>query len=353
MHGDAQHRRNQSENMKDARIIAYGVVLALVLTALVILCIFFFIILFCRRRSMDSEENLPVKRSAPAYPLIEVDASTDGFNHRRIIGKGRLGTVYVAVMTSGEIIAVKRINPWLVLGNPGFGFSSILKSLSLAHHPHVVPIIGFSEAPGERIIMMEFMGMKSLDFYLHENCGSGGGGGAALLLDWWRRFRIAAGVARGIEYLHEGMAPHVVHGCVKPSNILFDLNFCPKVCDYGLSFLAPKERGRFVGYMDDEYWKEGGVCKASDVYGFGVVLLELLSGKRCEEGLLVKWALPLIRAMELVEVLDPKLVLPSDMKPLVRLAKVASACVGNTRKNRPTIVQVATILNSLEMELSS
>ncbi|XP_042519197.1 serine/threonine-protein kinase-like protein ACR4 [Macadamia integrifolia] len=336
----------ESEKVSHGRIIAYDVVLALIATALVVLGILFFI-LFCRRRQVDSEENLPVKRCAHAYPLIEVDAATDGFNQRRVIGKGRLGTVYVAVMASGDVIAVKRINPWLVLSNPGFGFSSIVKSLSLAQHPHVVPIIGFSEAPGERIMIMEFMGMKSLDFYLHENSGS------APLLDWWRRFSIAAGVARGIEYLHEGMAPHVVHGSVKPSNVLFDMNFCPRVCDYGLSFLSSKERGGLVGYVDDEYWKEGGgVCKASDVYGFGVVLLELLSGRRCQEGLLVEWALPLIRAMRLVEVLDPRLVLPADMNHLARLAKVASACVGNTRKNRPTIVQVAIILNSLEMELS-
>ncbi|XP_042482880.1 serine/threonine-protein kinase-like protein ACR4 [Macadamia integrifolia] len=328
--------------------IANNVVLAFVSTTLVVLVMLFFIFL-CRRRRMDSEEALPLKPCASAYTLIEVDAATDGFSHRRIIGKGRLGTVYVGVMTNGDVIAVKRIKSWLVLSNPGFGFSSMLKTLSLAHNPHVVPIIGFSEAPGERIILMEFMGMKSLEFYLHENSGGG-----VPLLDWWRRFRIAAGVARGIEYLHEGMTPHLLHGCVKPSNILFDLNLRPRVCDYGLSFLNPKERGGLVGYVDDEYWEEGGeACKESDVYGFGVVLLELLSGRRCEEGLLVKWALPLMRAMRVVEVFDPRMVVPSDMKPLIRLAKVATACVGNSRNNRPTIVQVAAILNSLEMELST
>ncbi|KAJ4982435.1 hypothetical protein NE237_033272 [Protea cynaroides] len=334
--------------MNEGRRIAEDVTLALLSTGLVVLGIIFFI-MFCRRRPVDSEEeNLPIKRCASAFPFIEVDAATDIFSHRRIIGKGRIGTVYAAIITSGDVIAVKRIHPSLVLSNPGFGFSSILKSLSLADHPHVVPIIGFSEAPGERVILMKFMGMKSLEFYLHYNSAG------ALLLDWWHRFRIAAGVAQGIEYLHEGMAPHVIHGCVKPSNILFDLNLCPRVCDYGLSFLAPKERGSLVGYVDDEYWEMGGdVCKASDVYGFGMVLLELLTGRRCEEGLLGKWALPLIRAKRLVEVLDPRLVVPSDMNLLVRLAKVATACVGNSRRNRPTIVQVAAILNSLEMELSS
>ncbi|KAK9267368.1 hypothetical protein L1049_009793 [Liquidambar formosana] len=191
---------------------------------------------------------------------------------------------------------------------------------------------------------MEFVGMVSLDFFLHQNSDG------ASLLDWSRRLRIAAGAARGVEYLHEGMTPHIVHGCIKASNILIDVKFCARVCDYGLSFLAPQEKRGLVGYVDDDYWVERkGACKESDVYGFGVVLLELLSGRRSEEGLLVEWALPLIKETKFSELLDPRLVIPSDMKPLVRLAKVASACVGNSRKDRPSIAQVAAILSNLEM----
>ncbi len=117
--------------------------------------------------------------------------------------------------------------------------------------------------------------------------------------------------------------------------------------------MAPQEKKGLIGYVDDEYWsgRVGGACKESDVYGFGVLLLELLSGRGSEEGLLVNWALPLIKAMRFGEVFDPRLVF-SDVKPLVRMAKVASACVGNSRKSRPSISQVATILNNLEMELS-
>lgn len=93
----------------------------------------------------DNESVLPLaKHSASPYPLMEIDAATDGFNHRRIIGKGRLGTVYAAVTPKGELVAVKRIHPRLVLNNAGFGFSSILKWLSLADHPHVLPITGNS-----------------------------------------------------------------------------------------------------------------------------------------------------------------------------------------------------------------
>lgn len=313
--------------------------------SVIILCIFLYF--FCRKKPAEPAETLPLKVCALVYPLTDIDAATDGFNPHRIVGQGRLGTVYAATLEQGELVAVKRIHPRLVLSNAGFGFSTMIKSLSYCQHPHVVPIIGVSEAPGERIIVMEFVGMASLNFYLHENPDG------TCLLDWSHRLRIAAGAARGLEYLHEGMAPNIVHGCVKASNILIDVKFCAKVCDYGLSSLAPQERKGLVGYVDDEYWGHSGAgaCKESDVYGFGVLLLELLSGRESEGGLLVRWASPLIKDMRFSEVLDPRLMIPSDIKPLVRLAKVASACVGNSRKSRPSMGQVAAILNSLEMEI--
>ncbi|KAL2484069.1 Protein kinase superfamily protein [Forsythia ovata] len=327
----------------DQRIIIYDLVLALVSISIIILVVL--LVIFCKKKPIKAEETLPAKRSACSYSLMEIDAATERFSHRRVIGKGHLGTVYAAVMPpKGEIVAVKRIHPWLVLNNPGFGFSSIIKWLSLAENPHVLPILGFSEAPGERIIVMEFGGMLSLDFYLHQNPDG------AALLDWQWRLRIAAGAARGIEYLHEVVAPPIIHGCIKPSNILINEKFCAKISDYGLYFMAAHERQGLVGHVDDEYWLEKrGASKESDVYGFGVVLLELLSGRKSEQGLLVKWAIPLIKEMKYSEFLDPKLALPCDIKPLVRLARVALACVGNSRKNRISIVQVAAILNNLEM----
>lgn len=339
--------------MNNIQDISLDFIISLLGASILILAII--LIFICRRKPIQSEETLPTtaKLSAPAYQLTDIDSATDGFNHRRIIGKGRLGTVYAAVLPTGVLAAVKRIHPRLVLTKAGFGFSSVIKTLSLAHHPHVVPIIGFAEAPGERIIVMEFVGMVSLDVYLHENSDGG-----SSLLDWKCRFRVAAGVARGLHYLHELVTPNIVHGCVKASNILLDVKFSPKICDYGLFFLAPLERRGLVGYVDDEYWigsggggRGGGACKESDVYGFGVVLLELLSGRRSEEGWLVKWALPLIKEMRFNELLDPRLVVPCEIKPIVRLAKVASACVGNGRKDRPSISQVSTILNNLEIEV--
>ncbi|CAI9087385.1 OLC1v1021442C1 [Oldenlandia corymbosa var. corymbosa] len=322
---------------------------------LVLIAFFVFvfgILLFfsCKKKPIKAEETLPVsvppssKLCATSYSLMDIDAATDGFNTRRIIGKGRLGTVYAAVMPRGDLVAVKRIHPRLVLTNAGFGFSSSIKSLSLADHPHVVPIIGYSEGPGERIIVMEYEGMISLEFYLHHNLEDG-----AVLLDWNQRIKIAAGVARGIEYLHN---VQIVHGCIKPSNILIDGKFRARIGDYGLQFLEAGERQGILGYVDDEYWvmRKNGASKENDVYGLGVVLIELLSGRKCEEGMIVNWGLPLIKQMKFDELLDQRLGVPSDVKPLGRLAKVALACVGNSRPNRPSISQIVTILNNVESE---
>ncbi|KAI3434127.1 Protein kinase domain-containing protein, partial [Psidium guajava] len=333
----------------DTKEIGYDLVMALLSSSVIVLGIL--LAISCKKKPAESEEALPVKVCARAYPLTDIDSATDGFNPNRMIGQGRVGTVYAAVLASGELVAVKRIHSGLVLSHAGFGFSSVIKTISLAVHQNIVPIIGFSQAPGERVVVTEFVSLGSLEFYLHQNPDG------ASLLDWTRRVRIAAGAAQGLEYLHEGMVPNIVHGCVKASNILIDPNFCARVSDYGLAFLAPRERRGLVGFVDEEYWSERGgsflACKETDVYGFGVVLLELLSGRRCEEGLLVKWALPLIKDMRFGELLDPRLVIPGDLKPLVRLARVSLACVGNTRKNRPSIAQVAAILNNLEMEIRS
>ena len=209
--------------MKSSQEIAYYFILSLLAAFVVILCLV--LIHFCRKKPVESEESLPASRiSAQGYPSTDIDAATDGFNHRRIIGTGRLGTVYAAVLPSDQKpVAVKRTHPSLVLSNASLGLiSSMLKTLSLAHHPNVVPILGFSQAPGERIIVMEFVSAVSLDYYLHGNSD-----GASSVLDRSRRLRIAAGAARGHQVLFMDA---------------LDDKLGARVIDYGLSSLVANEK---------------------------------------------------------------------------------------------------------------
>ncbi|KAF8118601.1 hypothetical protein N665_0004s0082 [Sinapis alba] len=326
--------------MDKSEKIAYASVLSLL--SLFLLLLIIFLLLLCRKKPIRSDESLlpKTKPAGTTYPLTELDSATDGFSQRRIIGSGRLGTVYAAVIPSHKnLVAVKRIHPGLVLSKPGSGFTTVLKTLSSALHPNVVSILGFSEAPGERIVVTEFVGeAKSLSDHLHGD--SDLESAVTTVLDWRKRFRVAAGAARGLEYLHEIINPRIVHGRFTSSNILLDEKLMAKVSDYGFAFLIPREKAEVSWY-----------CKESDVYGFGVVLLEILSGRRSENGTIVKWATPLIKEQRFAELLDPRVVVQSQIKCLViRLAKVALACVGNSRRSRPSVSQVAAILNSLERE---
>ncbi|KAG2302204.1 hypothetical protein Bca4012_060521 [Brassica carinata] len=325
--------------MEKSEKIAYVSVLSLLSLFLLLLILFLF--LLCRKKPIRSDESLlpETKPVGLSYPLTEIDSATDGFNQRRIIGSGRLGTVYAAVIpTHKNLVAVKRIHPGLVLSKPGSGFSTVLRTLSSSLHPNVVSILGFSEAPGERIVVTEFVGeARSLSDRLH--------GDPDLEFDWRRRLGAAAGAARGLEYLHEVVNPGIVHGRFTSSNVLLDDEFAAKVSDYGFAFLVPREKSEISWCVEEGY------CRESDVYGFGVVLLEILSGRRSENGSIVKWATPLIKEQRFAELLDPRVVVQSEVKCLViRLAKVALACVGNSRRSRPTVSQVAAILNSLERE---
>ncbi|CAN7102562.1 unnamed protein product [Brassica rapa subsp. narinosa] len=334
--------------MDKSEEIAYASVLSILSLFLLILLIF--LLLLCRKKPIRSDESLlpKTKPAGTTYPLTELDSATDGFSQRRIIGSGRLGTVYAAVIPSHKnLVAVKRIHPGLVLSKPGSGFTTVLKTLSSSLHPNVVSILGFSEAPGERIVVTEFVGeAKSLSDHLHGDSDSDlESAVATTVFDWRKRFRAAAGAARGLEYLHEIVNHRIIHGRFTSSNVLLDEKFIAKVSDYGFAFLIPREISEVSWYVEEGY------CKESDVYGFGVVLLEILSGRRSENGSIVKWATPLIKEKRFAELLDPRIVVESEIKCLViRLAKVALACVGNSRRSRPSVSQVAAILNSLERE---
>lgn len=310
--------------------ITYFAVMSLLVLALIGFCVILAIL--CKKKPVKSEDSLPTKHSARSYALSDINEATDGFNPTRMIGRGRFGSVYTGVLETGQLVAVKRIHTGLVLTkDAGFGFSAVIRSISLALHPNIVPVIGFSQAPGERIIVNEFVGLGSLEFYLHHD-----GQSNTSLLDWSQRVRVAAGAAHGLEYLH---SRNIRHGLVKASNILIDFSFTARVSDYGLSFLAPLK--------EDDYSKEG------DVYRFGMLLLEILSGRRSEDcgSALAKWALPLIKGREFRELLDRRLPIPKDTEVLLRLGRVALACVGNSRRNRPSMVEVAAILGNLELQI--
>jgi len=201
-------------------------------------------------------------------------------------------------------------------------------------------------------LVYEFMAHGSLYQHLH-----GKDPNLKKRLNWARRVTIAVQAARGIEYLHGYACPPVIHRDIKSSNILIDEDHNARVADFGLSILGPADSGTplselpagTLGYLDPEYYRLHYLTTKSDVYSFGVVLLEILSGRKAidmqfEEGNIVEWAVPLIKAGDIFAILDPALSPPSDLEALKKIASVACKCVRMRGRDRPSMDKVTTAL---------
>uniref|UniRef100_A0A0E0LUF3 Protein kinase domain-containing protein n=1 Tax=Oryza punctata TaxID=4537 RepID=A0A0E0LUF3_ORYPU len=281
----------------------------------------------------------------PVVPLADVERATDGFHPSRMIGQGRHFTVYAAAPG----LAAKRMRPYLVLGEPGGRrFPAALRSLAVPPHPNLAGIVGLSEGPGERVLIVEraSAGSVSLDALLYH--GTEAPAHDTPQLSWPERAAVAAGAARGLAHLH---AHGVAHGRVRPRNVLVDAAaaahgpYGVRVSDYGLSTFLHNDDGDDHGRLDAR--------AENDVYMFGAVLLQLLTGRQWDGGRLAHWALPLIRAgpPALAEVLDERTGKPThkaESRLLARTARVALACVANDGRSRPRMAEVSAILDDVE-----
>ncbi|XP_057755457.1 wall-associated receptor kinase-like 1 [Arachis stenosperma] len=332
--------------------IAYDLVMVALSVSLIVLGVVLF--LACKKKPVESEETLPVKFCARAYPLMELDAATGGFNHRRIIGQGRLGTVYAATLSNAELVAVKMIHLFLVLSNASFGFSSVLKRLSLAQHPNVVPIIGFSEAPRERVVVMEFIRFGNLYEYLH-------GQNEELPMTWDMRLRIASEIAGALFYLHSAASQPIYHRDVKSTNILLDGKYRAKVADFGASRMISIEdthlttvvQGTF-GYMDLEYFHTSQLTEKSDVYSFRVVLLELLTGQKPLSSLgsneaksLASYFVLFMEKDRMFDIIDDRVTKEGEKEHIIAVANLAYRCLELNEKSRPTMKEVTRELDEI------
>ncbi|XP_051144049.1 serine/threonine-protein kinase-like protein ACR4 [Andrographis paniculata] len=298
---------------------------------------------------------------ARMFTYEELDRATGGFKEESIVGKGSFSSVFKGVLMDGTTVAVKKAtvshncDGWTC-------FKMELDLLSRLNHAHLLRLLGYCEERDERLLVYEFMTNGSLYQHLHGPTKE-----SKEQLDWMKRITIAVQASRGIEYLHGYAFPPVIHRDIKSSNILIDAEYNAHVADFGLSLLGPTNgtsplaelpAGTF-GYLDPEYYKLHYLTTKSDVYSFGVLLLEILSGRkavdlRCEEGNIVEWAVPLVRAGNVEAVLDPVLECHLEIEPLKRIANVACRCVRMRGRDRPSMDQVTTALElSLAMLMSS
>ncbi|KAM7501798.1 hypothetical protein LguiB_000702 [Lonicera macranthoides] len=290
------------------------------------------------------------------YSLSQLLAATNNFSSRNKIGRGSFGTVYKGDLNGREVAIKKGDNN---LKKKKFqeketAFESELVLLSRLHHKHLVELVGFCEEQDERLLVYEYMRNGSLHDHIHKK---GDLENSSVLDSWKTRIKIALDAARGIEYLHNYAVPPIIHRDIKSSNILLDDNWTAKISDFGLSLMGPdpdqesmsiKAVGT-VGYIDPEYYVLNLLTSKSDVYGFGVVLLETLTGKRAvfkEEGGcpvgLVEYAGASIRAGELRHVLDKRVGSPEmgEVEAVEVVGNVALSCVSLESKMRPSVSEV-------------
>ncbi|XP_042475612.1 receptor-like serine/threonine-protein kinase NCRK isoform X2 [Macadamia integrifolia] len=322
-----------------------------------------------REASFSGNKRGTVPGTIIEFTYSELEQATNKFSSVNLIGLGGSSHVYCGQLKDGTTVAVKRLKT-----HGGPDADSVLLTeielISRLNHCHVVPLLGYcSESQGthaERLLVFEYMSNGNLRDCLDGVQGKGP-------LDWGTRVSIALGAARGLEYLHEAAAPRILHRDVKSTNILLDEKFRAKITDLGMakrlrnddlpscSNSPARMQGTF-GYFAPEYAVFGKGCFKSDVFSFGVVLLELISGRqpihkgsnKGDESLVI-WATPRLQDSERVifELPDPLLRGNFPKEEMHIMAYLAKECLLLDPDSRPTMSEVVQILSTIAPESSS
>ncbi|XP_057974237.1 probable serine/threonine-protein kinase At1g01540 [Malania oleifera] len=286
------------------------------------------------------------------YTLRELESSTNGFSDENVIGEGGYGIVYRGVLEDNTKVAIKNL-----LNNRGQAekeFKVEVEAIGRVRHKNLVRLLGYCAEGAHRMLVYEYVDNGNLEQWLHGDVGP------YSPLTWDIRMNIMIGTAKGLTYLHEGLEPKVVHRDVKSSNILLDKQWNPKVSDFGLAKLLGSERsyvttrvmGTF-GYVAPEYASTGMLNERSDVYGFGILLMEIISGRNPVdysrppgEVNLVEWLKMMVTNRNAEGVLDPKMPEKPSSRALKRALLVALRCVDPNAQKRPKMGHVIHMLET-------
>ncbi|XP_076920788.1 putative receptor-like protein kinase At5g39000 [Bidens hawaiensis] len=304
--------------------------------------------------SSSSLHSLPLCHQ---FTFAEIELATRNFDESLVIGRGGFGKVYRGTITHGGIhldAAIKRLESGSNQG--AVEFWAEVETLSKLRHCHLVSLIGYCNEGQEMILVYEYIPNGTLADRLHKRRAP---------LTWVRRLKICIGAARGLDYLHSGtgIKHGVIHRDVKSTNILLDENWAAKVSDFGLSKIGPTNqpytyvstlvKGTF-GYLDPDYLQTGRLTRKSDVYAFGVVLFEVLCGKKAvdrsideEQWGLATWAQDSIKEGRLEQIVDANIRGRIFTKCLKEFALLADRCLHSRPKQRPTMAEVVVGLESI------
>ncbi|XP_051226238.1 receptor-like serine/threonine-protein kinase SD1-8 [Lolium perenne] len=294
--------------------------------------------------SHDDDLELPI------FDMGTIAAATDGFSIDNKLGEGGFGPVYKGKLEDGQEIAVKTLSKTSMQGLDEFKNEVML--IAKLQHRNLVRLLGYSISGQERILVYEYMENKSLDYFLFEKSNS-------ILLDWKVRYSIIEGIARGLLYLHQDSRYRIIHRDMKASNVLLDKEMTPKISDFGMARIFGSDETEIntlkvvgtYGYMSPEYAMDGVFSVKSDVFSFGVLLLEIISGRK-NRGVysysnhlnLLGHAWSLWNEGKGIELADETMNGSFNSDEVLKCTKVGLLCVQENPDDRPLMSQVLMML---------
>ncbi|GMP30829.1 hypothetical protein CsSME_00005311 [Camellia sinensis var. sinensis] len=284
--------------------------------------------------SHRSKDRFASASGIPRYSFKDVQKATQNFT--TILGEGSFGPVCKATMATGEVVAVKVLASDSKQGEKEF--QTEVSLLGRLHHRNLVNLVGYCVDKGQRMLIYEFMSNGSLANLLYSQ--------EELVLSWEERLQIALDISHGIEYLHDGAVPPVIHRDLKSANILLDRSMRAKVADFGLSkeeaFDGHKSgiKGTY-GYIDPAYISTNKFTMKSDIYSFGIILFELITAIHPHQNLMEYVNLAAMSPDGVDEILDERLVGEYNIVEVRGLASIAHKCLHKTPRRRPSIGEVS------------
>ncbi|CAN1127330.1 Protein kinase STUNTED [Linum perenne] len=280
----------------------------------------------------------------------QLKKATRDFSSESLVGEGGCSSVYKGCLPDGNSVAVKVLKQYKEAWND---FSLEVEIMSSVKHQHITPLIGVCIEEDSLVLVYDFLSNGSLEESLQDDSKK-------LKLSWDVRFKVAVKVAEALNYLHRECQRPVIHRDVKSSNILLSSDLQPQLSDFGLAIWGPADSTHMInvdlvgtfGYMAPEYFMHGRMSEKVDIYSFGIVLLELISGRKpiitngskAQESI-VKWAIPLIESGNHKALLDPKLATDQvDISQMGRMILAASLCIKPSARLRPRAHQIVELL---------
>lgn len=283
------------------------------------------------------------------YPFSEIQSATSDFSREKLVGEGGFGHVYKGQLKDGQVIAAKLRKEASSQGYTEF-FSEV-QVLSFARHRNIVMLLGYCCKESYNILVYEYICNKSLEWHLFDQ--------EAGLLEWHKRHAIALGIAKGLRFLHEECrAGPIIHRDLRPSNVLLTHDFVPMLGDFGLAKWKAVNNSIHTrilgqsGYLAPEYAEYGIVSVRTDVYAFGIVLFQLISGRKVLEeregqcAHILQWAEPLVESLALHDLIDERIADTYDTYGLYHLARAAYLCVRTNPEQRPSMGEVVRLIET-------